>query len=435
MQVTRGMRRQSMKLERRRERLPGDALIAAVDLGKRASVVLFSRAADRARLGRLTITTDRAGVEQLLARATVLRERHGLGELVVAMEPTSHFWKVIARALVDVGVRYVLVQSFVVATSRVLDNLTRDKTDLRDAGLIADLAAELRFTETQLAEGPWAEMELLADARNQRVIERGAALQEQRALLELAWPELLRACPELAGSHLQALLRTGLTPAQVAALSPARFETILAREHRPRRFLGAMARRLRAAALAAAPPPEVGAAALRWRLAADRIALADVALAELDGRLLVLLEATGYGRLRGQIRGLGDVVLASLLALTGDPARFDDARCLVKLAGSNPTERSSGERTASGGIHRRGRPTLRVIAYQAAVGLVRHNPDFRAPFEALTAEHRPRRLTARQARVAVANKLLRTLWALAVRGGAYESAIARGEVRPRPLAA
>jgi transposase len=435
MQVTRGMRRQTMKLERRRERLPGDALIAAVDLGKRASVVLFTGAADRARLGRLTITTDRAGVDELLARATVIRERHGLGELVVAMEPTSHFWKLIARALADAGVRYVLVQSFAVATSRVLDNLTRDKTDLRDGGLIADLAAELRFTETQLADGPWAEMELLAEARNQRVVERGAALQEQRALLEFTWPELLRACPELAGSHLQALLRTGLTPVQVAALSAARFEAILRREHRPRRFLPAMARRLRAAALAATAPPEVGAAALRWRLAGDRIALADRALAGLERRLLELLDATGYGRLRGQVRGLGDVVLASLLALTGDPARFDDARCLVKLAGSNPTERSSGERTANGGIHRRGRPTLRVIAYQAAVGLVRHNPDFRAPFDALTAEQRPRRLTAKQARVAVANKLLRTLWALAVRGGAYEGAIARGEVRPQPLAA
>src|SRR3990172_1145855 len=53
MQVTRGMRRQSMKLARRRERLPADALIAGVDLAKKESVVIFVRAADRARVGRL----------------------------------------------------------------------------------------------------------------------------------------------------------------------------------------------------------------------------------------------------------------------------------------------------------------------------------------------------------------------------------------------
>jgi transposase len=434
MQVTRGMRRQSIKLARRRERLPVDALIAGVDLAKKESVVIFSRVADRARLGKLTISTDRAGIERLVARAAELRERHGLGALVVAMEPTSHFWKLVARALEAAAVRYVLVQSFVVATARELDNLTRDKTDARDAGLIADLAAELRFTETQLAEGPWAELELLAEARDGRIVERGAALQEQRALLELVWPELLRGCPDLAGSHLQALLRTGLIPQQVAALSEARFLVRL-RRHHPRRFLRWMGRRLRATARGVEPTPETAGAALRWRLAGERVALAEAAIADLDARMAELLEATGYGWLRGQIRGLGDVGLTNLLALIGDPARFDDGRCLVKLAGSNPTERSSGERSAPGGIHRRGRPTLRVVAYQAAISLARYNPDFRERYLALIAEDRPRRLAKKQAQVALANKLLRTLWALAVSGAPYRSEIARGEVRPQPIAA
>lgn len=435
MQVTRGMRRQSIKLARRRERLPVDALIAGVDLAKKESVVIFSRAADRARLGKLTITTDRAGVERLVSRATELRERHGLGELVVAMEPTSHFWKLVARALEAAGVSYVLVQSFVVAMSRELDNLTRDKTDARDAGLIADLAAELRFTETTLPAGPWAELDLLAEARDGRVVERGAALQEQRALLELVWPQLLAACPDLAGTHLQVLLRTGLTPEQAAAMPEGRFLALLRRHHRPRRFLRWMARRLRATATGVEVTPETAGAALRWRLAAERIGLADGAIAALDVRMAELLEATGYGRLRGEIRGLGDVGLTNLLALTGDPGRFDDGRCLVKLAGSNPTERSSGERHASGGIHRRGRPTLRVVAYQAAISLVRYNPDFRDRYLGLIAEDRPRRLAKKQAYLALANKLLRTLWALAVTGAPYQSVIARGEVRPVPIAA
>ncbi len=433
MQLTRGMRRQSMKMTRRRERLPVDALIAGVDLAKRESVVVFVRAADRCRVGRLTITTDRAGVERLVARATELGRQHNLGELVVAMEPTSHFWKVVARALDAVGVEYVLVQSFVVATSRELDNLTRDKTDARDAGLIADLAAELRFTETRLPAGPWAEMALLAEARDERRVERGAALQEARALLELAWPELLGACPDLAGTHLQALLRTGLTPQQIDGLPLAVF-TVRLRAGHPRRFLRWMAGRLQAAARDIEPLPETPAATLRWRLAAERIALADVAIAALDSRLIELVGLTGYGWLDGQLKGLGPATLAGLLGLIGDPTRFDDARCLVKLAGANPTERSSGERSAPAGIHRRGRPALRFVAYQAAINLVRHEPAFRARFLALTTRvDRP--LTAKAAYVAVANKLLRTLWTMAVSGRLYDPAIARGEVRPTRIAA
>jgi len=350
------------------------------------------------------------------------------------MEPTSHFWKLVALALEEAEIGYVLVQSFVVAKSRELDNLTRDKTDARDAGMIADLAAELRFTETRLPEGPWAELDLLAEARDGRVVERGATLQEQRALLELVWPELLRACPDLSGTHLQALLRTGLTPQQVGAMPEASFLGLL-RGHHPRRFLAWMGLRLRAASHGVEPTPETAGATLRWRLAAERVAAAEAALATLDARMAELLDLTGYGWLRGQVRGLGDVSLTNLLALAGDPARFDDGRCLVKLAGTNPTERSSGERSAPGGIHRRGRPTLRVVAYQAAISLVRHNSDFHDRYLALTEERRPKRLAKKQAYVALANKLLRTLWALAVSGVPYRSEIARGEVRPQLIAA
>ena len=434
MQVTRGMRRRSEKQARRRERLPADALIAGVDLAKKEAVVVFVRASDRARVGRLRIATDPMGIERLVLHGRELAAEQGTGPLVIAMEPTSHFWKPVARAAEAAGVDYVLVQGFVVAHARELDDLTRDKTDGRDAALIADLAAELRFTETRLPEGPWAELDLLVAARDARRVERAAALQEMRALLELAWPGLLRACPDLAGTHLQALLRTGLTPQRVAALPVRRFETLL-RRHHPRRFLRWMAGRLHAAARDTMALSETPAAALRWRLAAERVALADAAIAELDATMVELLEATGYGWLRGQLRGLGDATLAALLALTGDPARYDDARCLVKLAGTNPTERSSGEREAAGGIHRRGRPVLRYVAYGAAVNLVRHEPEFRRRYAELTAPVRANRLAPKQAYVALANKLLRTLWSMATSGRGYEPAIARGEVRPLPIAA
>jgi hypothetical protein len=48
------------------------------------------------------------------------------------------------------------------------------------------------------------------------LIERCAALQEQRALLELAWPGLLEQVPDPAETHLQAALRLGSSPLPIA---------------------------------------------------------------------------------------------------------------------------------------------------------------------------------------------------------------------------
>jgi transposase len=335
------------------------------------------------------------------------------------MEATGHLWKILARAAERSGLRYVIVQSFVLARARELDDLTRDKTDQRDAGLLADLACERRFTETQLEVGPWAELRALAQARDGYRVLRSAALHEQRALLELTWPALLRRTPKLKGTHLQATLRLGLSPLQIAALAPAAFTARLRAEH-PRRFLPWMAARLWRAAREASAADQSPAATLRLQLAAQRVQAGEEAVARLDAAVATAFEQTGLVWLRGQIRGLGDVMLHTLLAHAGDPRRLDTARCLVKVAGSNPTERSSGEQTAAGGIHRRGRAGLRLLAFQAAVCVVRHHPDFRARYLALTTRaHRP--LAPKQALVVVANKPLRVLWALATTGQAYRS--------------
>lgn len=434
MKGTRGMRRRTAKLERRARLITPDTLIAGVDLARKESWVVFVRARDKARLGRLRIPPTAAGVQTLVRRAGELQRRHQLPRLVLGMEACGHYWKMIAKAAAQLQVPYRLVQSFVLARAREFDDLTRDKTDPRDAALIADLVADLRFLESQLETGVWAELRLLAEARDQRQVERCAALQEQRAFLELVWPALLEQVPDLAGTHLQATLRLGLSPREIADLSLVEFTQRLRDEHRDRRFLGWMAHRIWTAARLAADSDELGAAILRVQFAAQRVRAAEQAIDLLDRRMLAAFERTGLGRLHGQIRGLGDVGLVNLFALIGDPSRFDDARCLPKLAGSNPTERSSGQSQAFAGIHRRGRRTLRLLAYQAAVCLVRHNPDFRQRYLALTTrEHH--RLEKRQAYVAVANKLLRTLWTMATSGRAYDSRIALGLVGSKVQAA
>jgi len=285
------------------------------------------------------------------------------------------------------------------------------------------LVAEHRFTEVVLERGAWAELRLLAEARDQRRVERGAGLVEQRALLELVWPELLEQVSTLAGTHLQACLRLGLTPVEIASMPLARFSKLLQREHGERRFRAWMAKRLWAAARANHACDETSAAMLRVQLAAQRIQAADQAVTTLDARMAATFETTGLSWMKGQIRGIGDALLINLLALAGDPRRFDDAGCMVKLAGSNPTERSSGQVEAAGGIPRRRRRPLRVVACQAAVCLVQHNPDFEAFFRRLT-QREQRRLVPKAARVAVANKLMRILWAMATSGQAYDSQLA-----------
>jgi hypothetical protein len=229
--------------------------------------------------------------------------QHGLEQVVLAMETTGHHWKILARSAERLALRYVTVQSFVVARPREFDDLTRDKTDLRGAGLIADLACALRFNEVQLESGAWAELRTLAEVRDRYRVDQRSALQEQRALLELTWPELLEQVHDLDGPHLQAMLRLGLRPEQIAGLSKARFTAQLRGEH-SRRFLPWMAGRLWAVARLAQPEHQSPAITLRLQLAAQRNRAGEIACARLDQEIASAFEQTGLSWMRGQIRGL-----------------------------------------------------------------------------------------------------------------------------------
>jgi hypothetical protein len=98
------------------------------------------------------------------------------------------------------------------------------------------------------------------------------------------------------------------------------------------------------------------------------------------------------------------------------------------LAGSSPIERSSGQSHAPGGIHRRGRKPLRLLASQAALCLVLNHLNFRQRFLALT-QRWHRRPEKRQVYMAVAKSSCASPWAMATAGHACDGQVVLGLTR------
>ena len=75
-----------------------------------------------------------------------------------------------------------------------------------------------------------------------------------------------------------------------------------------------------------------------------------------------VLEELGLAELVTSIRGVSVVGAAAILAETGDPTRFDDAKAVVKHAGLCPRDNASGAFAGKTTISGRGRPLLRLAA-------------------------------------------------------------------------
>jgi transposase len=164
-----------------------------------------------------------------------------------------------------------------------------------------------------------------------------------------------------------------------------------------------------------------------WRSARTRVA-------DVEVRMVGVLDELHVTELVTSIAGVSAVGAAAILAETGDPTRFDSPRALVKHAGLCPRDNSSGTFTGRSRISRRGRPGLRLAAWRAVWAALAHNPVMAARYRYLTTRDH-NRLTDGQARAAIAAALLRWLHVIVTQQVKWDPAIAGAGATEMPAAA
>jgi len=428
MQMTIGVRRRIAKQTQRRAELTPETLIVALDLGKRQHAVWVTDST-RIPLDTWMMRAAPEGFAALFARTADLQERFGRPRVLFAMEPTSYFWKLAAQQITDRGARYRLVQPLSVRRAREEQRYTWAKGDRIDAELIATLIANGTWLDKQLETGPWGTWEQLARTRLRLVQQRADILRELLALIEVCFPNYPYLPHGVTQPGSVAVLRSCPTPAAIRRLSGEAFvarvranyigERVSARRilqvyHAAKHSWGLRTDRL--------------TSGLRIRMAVHRYALLTEQIATTDRHLARFYRASGARVLLETIPGLGASTASTLVALMGPVNRYDRSRCVVRLAGGEPTQNASGMFQGHTPTSHRGRGLLRLAAYQAVLGLIRCNPEFRARYEWLTT--RPKRpLHSIAARVALGDKLLRTIYTMLITRCPYNASVARGEGR------
>jgi transposase len=416
--LSRGDRNRNARLAALRAVLPRDHAILGIDLAQsRQAAVLADH--DSRVLARWRPRCSPWKLGELLDRALRKALAAGFSGITVACEPTGHRWMVIAQLAAERGIPMVCVQPLVVARGREAEDYTRGKSDDPDAVLIARLAAQLHCYLPEQAGQGWARLRHLGARRSRLIDSSTMCIQQLRDLLEVAWPAVLPAAAKPLESA------TWLACLQVAL-------------ERGDGDLGAwgarrICQRIAAAVYAAlADPAQVatqrpGALERAFSVLGDWRTIRGE-LADVSARMLQALEAMGVREVAGSIPRVSALQVAAILAETGDPSRFPTARAMVKHAGLAPCENSSGNHAGQAGISRRGRPALRLAAWRAVWGALRHNPVYAARHASLTGRAEDQ-LTDQQARAAIAAALLRQIHATITRRTPWDAGIAAGQRR------
>jgi hypothetical protein len=137
----------------------------------------------------------------VLAWARQQAHKHGFADVTVGCEPTGHRWRVLDQLAAQQGMALVCVQPLLVGRAREPEDYTRDKSDDKDAVLIARLVAQLRCYAPERADATWSRLRHLGARRDRLTTEatligRSRISRRGRPRLRMAaWRALWAALP------------------------------------------------------------------------------------------------------------------------------------------------------------------------------------------------------------------------------------------------
>jgi transposase len=419
-------------LARLRAAVPVTNAIVGIDLADRKQMLVVTDH-DSKVLARRTFRVKAWDLGAALDWAAERAAKAGFAGVTVACEPTGHRWRVLGQLADQRGMSFVCVQPAISAWVRRTEDLTSDKTDDKDAVLIARLTAQLRCYLPEPLDETWGRLRHLGTRREQLIEQHVKCVQQIRDLLECVWPAALEAAnwPFRSATWVAAISvvveRDGGDLQRTRRLGQARFDRAVRREVTRRGGQRPCLRITRRLFTALTDPAGV----ISHRPAAfERIAwvIADrdhakASLVDTETRMVAVLDELQLTELVTSIDGLSPVGAAAILAETGDLTRFTSARAVVKHAGLAPRERKSGAFTGRARVTGAGRPLLRAAAWRAVWGCLQTNRVYAARYRHLTTRE-TNKLTPTQAQTAVAAAILRQLHYVVTHRQAWDPAVA-----------
>jgi transposase len=388
---------------------PG-SLFAGADLGL-DSLVVVALDADGRRVDRFKTEHSQDGYRFLASRLGHLAEQHHANEVWVGMEPTNYYWKLVGTYLSQQHVPFRLVNPYTVNRRREGDQLDKAKDDWRDAFTIADLLRTGKFTETRLRCGGYAELQVGYATYWRLRQDRGRQLALLTNSLRQVFPEMQQVLKDLTGQTAQAVIRSGPAAARIRSIAWPEFLTQVRQAATGQRLAVSQLHRLHNLAQTSIGLTD-GLESLCFDLKSSLsgLSLLDQQTADLTTQLRQHFRTLPEAPYLCSIEGLSEMSALGILAETGPLANYSSGKDLIKLAGTQPTPKSSGrtQRTRTP-FSKQGRSRLRLVLFWATLRLLSRNAAIIHHYQRLQ-RRSERPLTKMQAIGACMNKLLWYVW-------------------------
>ena len=348
-----------------------------------------------------------------------LAARNDKNQIVLGLEPTGHYWFALAAWMISNGISVVQVNPYAVKQSKEIEDNSQLKDDRKDPKLIANLVKDGNYGMPYLPEKIYADMRRLSMFRDQLTEDRIRNINRLHRELKIYFPEYMDAFGKIDGAFTLEVLKVSPIPTDIIRLGTDGLRNIWHEAKlRGRGYsrAGSIVSYAKTS-VGLTDGTDAGREAVKWF--AEQIIKLDEQLAEVEDALHRKCLEIPYAENILQINGVGENILAGILAEMGDISRFDDVKEIQKLSGMGLVACSSGKHKGQTKISHRGRKRLRYWLFQAAKSAVVHADEYRQLHVYYTTRaNNP--LKRMQSLIVIACKILRVLYTILKTGTTYD---------------
>jgi transposase len=376
-------------------------LIATVDVGATTNTG-YCTSVDGRDMKVFKFGNTKEGFEKFSHMIVAARNRFKCSEVMVGYESTGPYAEPLVHYLTDKPVSIVQVNPLHTKRLKEVNDNSPGKTDDKDPRVIADIIRLGRALSVVVPEGDAAYLRRLNNARERHVGERTALLNQMQQLVFLIFPEFKTVIPRMIGKTVRFVLKNYTTPEKIGSLA----KEVLGEDMRKRSWgkLGMKDGELLISAARQTVGIKEGVAGIVLDIQhiVAQLEIVERFISEIESEMVVTLGRIPCSARLLSIKGLGVVSVAGLIGEVGDFSKFRTQSEIMKLAGLDLYEVSSGKRKGQKRISKRGRSLMRKILYFAAIQMIKKNGIMHGYYESLIA----RRMLKMRALVAVMRKLL-----------------------------
>lgn len=383
------------------------------------------------------------GFEKVKQSVLEEKAKHQMKEIVVGIETTGHYYEDLVRRCQEEQFNVRVINAATTAKEREA-LLNWSKTDNLDLLAIVQSVINGRGTFHELPSGTVYELRKLTRARRVLVDKQTSVRNEIRVYADYIFREFqgksvwhngkrerVKPFSKLFGKASRYIMRNCLHPSDILDLGEEGLRQLSIRENLKLRDTSIDMLLDFAKDSISRPKEEVEAEQFLLNQKLDQLAFMDDQIETLEKKIASLFLQT-EGAVLLSVPGVGLTTGAELYAEMGDPSDMDHAGQMIKMAGTNPIVKQSGDRRPSyHAISKQGRKMFRNAVFQAGKSLATNNPEMHEKYLAL----KGRGKYTNQAYIALGNRMIRLAFSMIMHQTLYhtthESYCLRDQIRKK----